>query len=126
MRCLLMTVSIKNLVEYGNTSAATRLITINTKPSASSQRRGRISFQTSGKTARSLWTFGVFWAVLRSVVNLLLDSARPGLASLLLHCDMPGPAVVSSGRATSAVAGALSNPGPVARPDRDARGGRSL
>jgi len=70
MWCLLMTVSIKNLLEYGNTRAATRLITINTKPSASNQRRGRISFQTSGRTALSLWTLGGFGSCLGSELNL--------------------------------------------------------
>src|SRR5580658_10257388 len=123
-----MTISIRNRLEYGNTKAATRLITINTKPSASNPRRGRISFQTSGKTARSLSTLGFFWAGLGSVLNLLLDSARPGFASLLLlpHCDTSGPAVVCSGRGTSVLAGAFSNLRPAAWLDHHARCRRRL
>src|SRR3984885_4652132 len=58
---------------------------MSTKPSASSQRRGRISFQTSGRMTRSLSTLGIFWAGLGSVLNLLLDSAGVEFASLLLH-----------------------------------------
>jgi hypothetical protein len=46
------------------------LITINTSPSASSQRRGRISFQTSGRTALSLWAFGGFDGCFGSELNL--------------------------------------------------------
>src|SRR2546422_1057396 len=61
MRCLLMTVSIRNFVEYGRTRAATRLMSINMNPRASRPRRGRISSQTSGSTARSLWILGGFW-----------------------------------------------------------------
>jgi hypothetical protein len=65
-----MTVSIRNFVEYGSTNAATRLMIINPKPSTSSPRRGRMSFQTSGKTALSLSTFGGFGGCLGSVLNL--------------------------------------------------------
>jgi hypothetical protein len=63
------------------------LITINTKPIASSPRRGRISFQTSGKTAFSLCILGGFVASLSGELNVLLDSSGAGLGSLLLkHC----------------------------------------
>ena len=64
------TSSIKNFEEYGSTNCASRLTSINRNPSASSQRRGRISFQTSGMMARSLSTLGVFWVGLGSVLNV--------------------------------------------------------
>ena len=47
-----MTPSNKNLVEYGSTRLATRLITISRKPRLSRARRGRVSSQTIGNTAR--------------------------------------------------------------------------
>src|SRR6201988_2214522 len=81
-----MTSSIRNLVDAGRTKPETRLITISTKPTASSQRRGRISFQTSGRIALRRWILGGFVASLAEELNLLFDSAGPGFASLLLHC----------------------------------------
>src|ERR1700716_1281536 len=127
MRCLLMTVSIRNRLEYGNTKAATRLITISPKPSASSQRRGRISFQTSGRTARSLWTFGGFGVSLTGEFNLLFDSFQRGCAALLLYCDTPVSAVVCSGRVPPASVGPFADPRPAAGPAGDAfRGPRVL
>src|SRR5258708_28317019 len=61
-------------------------MTINTKPSASNPRRGRINFQTSGHTAFNRWIFGGFAASLAAELNLLFDSITSGFASLLLHC----------------------------------------
>jgi hypothetical protein len=78
--------SIRNFEEYGSTNPAILLITINTKPTASSPRRGRINFQTSGQTALKRWIFGGFAASLTGELNPLFDSAGPGFASLLLHC----------------------------------------
>src|SRR5215831_18057685 len=51
---------------------------------ASSPRRGRISFQTSGQTAFSLCIFGAFGVSLSGELNLLFDSAEPRSASFLL------------------------------------------
>src|SRR5580704_14530356 len=101
---------------------------MSTKPSASSQRRGRISFQTSGRMTRSLSTLAILWVGLGSVLNLLLDSAGVEFASLLLlpHCGTSRPAVVCSGRGTSVFAGAFSNLGAVAWLDRHARRRRRL
>src|SRR5271157_6527462 len=81
-----MTSSIRNFVEAGRTNPETRLITISTKPTASSPRRGCISAQTSGKTAFKRWIFGGFAASLAGELNLVFDSAGMGLASLLQHC----------------------------------------
>ena len=53
---------------------------------ASSPRRGRISFQTSGQTAFNRWIFGGFATSFGGELNVLFDSADPGFASLLLHC----------------------------------------
>ena len=50
--CLPMTSSIRNLVEYGSTRPLSRLMTISTKPSASSLRRGRIISRRSGQILR--------------------------------------------------------------------------
>src|SRR5882724_10865712 len=51
--CLLTrTPSTRNLVDAGRTSPETRLMTINRKPNASSQRRGLTSVQISGSTLR--------------------------------------------------------------------------
>src|SRR5579863_7353925 len=121
-----MTTSIRNFMEYGNTNPATLLITISTKPSASNQRRGRISFQTSGKTVLSLWIFGGFAASIPGELNLLFDSVRRDLASLLLHChtsaarpppcDTHRPNVVCSGRVPPVSAGPFSDPWPAVRP----------
>src|ERR1700716_3735315 len=119
MRCLLMTVSIRNRLEYGSTKAATRLITMSPKPSASSPRRGRISAQTSGKTARSLWTLGGFGGSLVGEFNLLFDSFQRRSASLLLYCDTPVSAVVCSGRVPPVSAGPFADHGPVAGPASD-------
>ena len=58
---------------------------------ASSPRRGRINFQTSGSTAFSLSIFGGFAASFGGELNLLFDSVPPSLASLLLHCHTPFP-----------------------------------
>src|SRR5579863_1961147 len=87
-RCLATTSSIRGFVEYGRTNPATLLITISTKPNASRPRRGRINVQTSGQTAFSRWRFGGFFASLICAegLNLQLDSAGLGFASLLLHC----------------------------------------
>src|SRR5229473_979192 len=126
MRCLLMTVSIRNFVEYGRTRAATRLMSISTNPSASNPRRGRINSQTSGSTARSLWILGGFWVSLGGELNPLFDSESAGLASLLLHChtsagrarryDRRGLGGVCSGRVPPVSAGPFphsgSSPGP--------------
>src|ERR1700730_18869648 len=90
------------------------------KPSASSQRRGRISFQTSGKTARSLWTFGGFGVSLTGEFNLLFDSFQRESASLLQYCDTPVSAVVCSGRVPPDSAGSFADPWPVAGPAGDA------
>ena len=77
----------RNRDEYGNTKPAILLMTISTKPRASSPRRGRISFHTSGKTAFSLRIFGGFGFSLPEELNLLFDSVMLLLASLLLqHC----------------------------------------
>src|SRR5579864_2823303 len=126
MWCLLMTSSIRNLVEAGSTNPETRLITINTSPTASSPRRGRISFQTSGQTAFSRWIFGGFAASLGGELNLLFDSKTPGSASLLLHChtswgraygcDRACPAVVCSGRVPPVSSGAIADVWPAAGP----------
>src|ERR1700730_8957808 len=51
--CLAMTLSIRNLVEYGSTSPETRFTTMSRKPSVSRPRRVRMSSHTSGRTARS-------------------------------------------------------------------------
>src|SRR5580704_14327811 len=80
------TLSIRNFEEYGSTNPANLLITINTNPSASNPRRGRISFHTSGQTALRRWIFGGFSASFAGGLNLLLDSVKPGFASVLLHC----------------------------------------
>src|SRR5579862_3634657 len=88
-----------------------------------------MSIQTSGRIARSLSTLGTFWTGARAVLNLLLDSAKPRFASLLLvlHCDMFRLAVVCSGRGTSHFSRAFSNPGAVAWPDHySGCGGRLL
>src|SRR5579863_10448295 len=98
-----MTSSIRNLVEAGSTNPDRRLITISTKPSASSPRRGRISFQTSGHTAFSRWRFGGFLTSFAGRLNLLLDSAGAGFASLLLHCHISGPGHAACDRAHPAV-----------------------
>src|SRR5579864_2285732 len=126
MWCLLMTSSIRNLVEAGSTNPETRLITINTRPTASSPPRGRISFQTSGQTAFSRWIFGGFAASLGGELNLLFDSKTPGSASLLLHChtsrgraygcDRACPTVVCSGRVPPVSSGAIANVWPAAGP----------
>src|SRR5258707_11996058 len=50
---LTRTPSTRNLVDAGNTSPETRLMTINTKPNASSHLRGLMSVQISGSTLRS-------------------------------------------------------------------------
>src|SRR6201987_4869523 len=49
----------------------------------SSPRRGRISFQTSGKTAFSLWILAGFGVSVPEELNLLFDSVTTALASLL-------------------------------------------
>ena len=81
----------RNFEEYGSTNPASLLQTINTKPMASSPRRGRISFHTSGHTAfsRSIWNF--LPPGLEAGLNLLFDSTSHRLASLLLHCHIPSP-----------------------------------
>src|SRR5207245_9542953 len=127
MRCLLMTVSIRNFVEYGKTRAATRLMSISTNPRASRPRRGRISSQTSGSTARSLWILGGFWVSWVGELNPLFDSESAGLASLLLHChtsagqarrcDRRGLGGVCSARVPPVSAGPFPPPGPSAGPD---------
>ncbi len=59
--------------------------------------------------------------------NLLFDSFQRGSASLLLYCDTPVPAVVSSGRVSPVSAGPFADPGPVAGPAGNAfRGPRVL
>src|SRR5579864_6168811 len=80
--CLPTTLSIRNLEEYGSTNPANLLMTINTKPSASTPRRGRINFQTSGQTAFRRLISNDFVGALGGELNLLFDSAGPGFASL--------------------------------------------
>src|SRR6202007_128279 len=101
--CLLMTSSIRNLVEAGSTNPETRLTTISARPAINNPRRGRISSQTSGSTARSLWTFGGFEVSLGGELNLLFDASGPSCASLLEQyhtlscCDSSGSALYARG-----------------------------
>src|SRR5579863_5251474 len=81
----------RNFEEYGNTNPANLLMTINKNPMASSPRRGRISFHTSGRTAFSLSIFGGLTGSFAEELNLLFDSLKPGIASLLLHCHTSTP-----------------------------------
>src|SRR5215813_11868374 len=107
-------------------------MTISTKPMTSSPRRGRINFQTSGKTAFSLSIFGGFPASFAGELNLFFDSFPPSLASLLLHChtftpaprrsvarsracDRPPSAVVCSGRVPPFFDGPLTHHRPCPR-----------
>src|ERR1700732_4259187 len=49
-------------------------------------RRGRVSSQTMGRTARRRCTFGGFWVRLSVEFNPLFDAIWPEFASLLPHC----------------------------------------
>src|SRR5271157_4579533 len=99
-----MTSSIRNFVEAGRTNPETRLITISTKPTASSPRRGCISAQTSGRMAFNRWIFGGFAGSVAGGLNLLFDSAGMGLASLLQHCH------TFTGRALAVIGGPGDKP----------------
>src|SRR5579859_7065270 len=80
--CLPTTLSIRNFEEYGSTNPASLLITINTNPTASRLRRGRINFHTSGQTAFRRLISNDFVGALGGELNLLFDSFRPKFASL--------------------------------------------
>jgi len=70
-------------------------MTISMNPMASNPRRGRINFQTSGKTAFSLSIFGGFAASFGDELNPLFDSVSGVLASLLLHCHRSTPTLLA-------------------------------
>src|SRR5215472_13629796 len=55
--CFVITLSTRYLVEAGSTNPETRLIPINTKPSASKPRRGFINAQTSGRLFQAFFFF---------------------------------------------------------------------
>jgi hypothetical protein len=91
------------------------LITINTKPSASSRAADASASRLPAgwRGVSRLWvSSGLFGIGTQSTVGLPPSLIRFIIAGLWLqHCDMSGPAVVSSGRVSPVFAGAFSNPG---------------
>src|SRR5215831_11292060 len=86
-----MTLSTRYLVDAGSTKPATRLIAIRKNPSTKMARRGRISAQTSGKTAQaclsfSNWLFStVDWSLASDlVIDLVMDrrNCRPSFGAV--------------------------------------------